>query len=145
MVLLQQAGRINEVGAPHRVKNVADRHTGRQQLGGIGSDGEFRFLSALYDHRGHAVEPIEARLQIIGCHRPELRLRHSVGGQAIAENGKAGKVEAVRLDDGRRRQLGANARQRGIYQLERGNHIHVPVEEQINFSGAATGNGADIF
>src|ERR1039457_2340777 len=105
---------------------------------------KLRLLSPLDKHSGYAIEAIEARLQIIGCHRPELRLRHRVGSQAIAENGKAGEVQAMRLDDRRRWQLGANAGKRRVHQLQRGNHIHMPVEEEVHFSRAATGDGADL-
>ena len=68
---------------------------------GSGSDVEFRLLSALHHDGGHAVEPVQTRLQIVVGHRPELRLRHRVGGQAVADDGKAGKGQAMRLDDSR--------------------------------------------
>ena len=144
MVLLQQTGRIDQVGSPNRVEYVGDGDAGRQQLGGIGSDMKLRLLSALHHHGGHAIETIEARLQIVGCHRPELRLRDRVGGEAVADDGKAGEVQAMRLDDGCRRQLGANAGERRVHQLQRGDHVHVPVEEKIDFSRAAAGDGAHL-
>ena len=108
MVLLQQAGRVDEVGAPHRVENVGDRDACRQQLRWIRSDVEFRLLSSLHQHRRDAVEAVQARLQFVGGHRPELGLRNRVGGEAVADDGKAGEGQAMRLDGGRRRQRGAN-------------------------------------
>ena len=58
--------------------------------------------------------------------------------------GKLAKFRRCGLNDRGRRQLGANARERRVHQLQRGHHVHVPVEEEVHFGRAATGDGADL-
>ncbi len=80
MTLRQQSGRIDQVGAPHRIQNVADRHPSRQQLRRIGRDGELRLLPTLHNDAGHAVQPVQPRLHVVVRHGPQLRLRNRVRG-----------------------------------------------------------------
>ena len=58
--------------------------------------------------------------------------------------GKLRKVEPVRLDLRRGRQRALNARHRRIDQLQRLEHVDVPVEEQIDLGRAAAGDRSDV-
>ena len=48
MVLLQQSGRVNQVGPAHGIENVGDGNTRRQQLRRIRRDVKLRLLPALH-------------------------------------------------------------------------------------------------
>ena len=78
MVLLKQARRIDEVRTLYRVENVGDRDARSQQLRGFRRDVELGLLAALHQNSSNAIEAIEARLQLVSCHCPKLRLRNGV-------------------------------------------------------------------
>ena len=71
---------------------------------------------------------------------PSNRLRR-VRSKAVANNGKTRKRQAIRLDVHGGRQGGLYRRQGGVDPLEGLEHVHVPIEVQIDFGGAATGDG----
>ena len=100
----------------------------RQQLRGIGRDVKFRLLPALHDHRGDAVQPVQARLDLIGRHLPQLGLRHAVGGQAVADDGKLGEGQAMRFDLRGGGKLRLHPRNRRVHVLQGLEHVHVPAE-----------------
>ncbi len=41
-------------------------------------------------------------------------------------------------------EFGLHARERGVHVLQRLEHVDVPIEKQIDFGGAAAGDGANI-
>ena len=55
--------------------------------------------------------------------------------------GKAAKVRRLAVDLGGGRQRRLHARQSGVHQLQRAVHVDVPVKEQVDFGGAAAGDG----
>src|SRR2546429_384677 len=85
-------------------------------------------------------ETVDARLEVVGGNFPKLILRNGVGRQAVAENGKRGEGEAMRLNLGRRRQFRLQASDDGIDALQRQNHVARPVKEKIDLRGTAAGN-----
>ena len=108
-----------------------------EQLRGIGHDVKLRFLPALHEHRRNSVQPVQARLDLIGRHLPQLGLRDVVGGQAVTNDRKAGERHAMRFTIFA---VGGSsclhARQRRIHVLQRLEHVHVPAEEQIDLRRA---------
>ena len=50
MVALEEAGRIDHVGALDGVKNVGDGHAGAEQFCGIRFDVELGLLASLHDY-----------------------------------------------------------------------------------------------
>ncbi len=77
--VLQQAGRIDQVGFPNGVQNIGNSDPRGVQPSGIRSDLELRHTAALDENKRHAVEPVDARLQIVGGDFPELALGNGVG------------------------------------------------------------------
>src|SRR5581483_1057424 len=92
MVAAEQARRIDQVGVIHRIQDVLQRHVRAKHSRRVGRNLKLGLLPALNQHTGHAIEPVEPRLQIVGSQLPELRLRNLVGGDAVAKNGETGKV-----------------------------------------------------
>ena len=68
-------------------------------------------------------------------------MRNRIRCETVAQNGKAGESEAVRIYLRRIRQRRLHLRDCGIYQLQRLHHIDVPVEEEVDFRRATTGDG----
>ena len=66
MIAAEQARRIDQVRVIDGVQNVLQRHVRAQHSRGIGRHLKFRHLSALNQHAGDAIQPIQPRLQIIG-------------------------------------------------------------------------------
>ncbi len=71
MVLLVEAGRVDDVGRVDGVGEVEDGDAGGLQLGEVGDDVELGNSAALHRNRAHAVDAIERRLQIIGGDLPQ--------------------------------------------------------------------------
>ena len=82
VIALQQARRVDQVGAPHRVQNVGDGDAGGQQFRGIRHDVELRLLPALHDHGGDAVQAVQ---------------RGFISYVAISHSSVCGIVSEVRL------------------------------------------------
>ena len=144
VIVLDQAGRIDHVGLRDRVQNAGHRHLRLQKLRGVGLDLEFGNLAALQHHHRHAVHAIEPRLDGVVGELPELRLRHGVRGQAVAENRERREGQAIGRQFRGGRQRGLHARQRRVHVLQRLEHVDAPVEEQIDFRRAAAGDGANL-
>jgi hypothetical protein len=98
----------------------------------------------LHQIAGNAVETIQPGLQIVGCKFPELCLRHLIGSEAVAQDRKAGEIEAVCVNGRGRRQRALNAGDGRVDHEQRLLHVHAPIERQIDFRGAAAGGGAHI-
>jgi len=98
---------------------------------------KFRLLASLHQHACHADQAVEPRLDVVRGYFPEIGLRDRVRRQAVADDRKTREIEAVRLDlrGGRKRAL--YARHRSIHELQRLQHVHVPVEEQADIGSAA--------
>ncbi len=140
MPLREQSGRVDEIGAAYCVKQVRNCYVRGQQFRGIGSDVKLRLLTALHNDGGDAIHAIEPGLQIVGRHGPQLSLGNGVGGEAVPDDGEAGESQTVSLDHRCRRQRSADFGQGRIHELQRGHHVHMPVEEQVDLGGAAAGN-----
>ena len=76
VVAFEKAGRVNQVGAPHRFEQVGNRNTRLQKLGGIGNDVKLRLLAALHNHARHAIQAVQAGLEFVRGQFPELGLRN---------------------------------------------------------------------
>ena len=98
-----------------------------------------RHLAALHPHRAHAGHAVQRRLQIVGGNLPQPGLRNGIGCEAVAEDGEGGEGKPVGGDTRRRRQALRRLGQRRIHQLQRLDHVHVPVEEKAHFRRAAAG------
>ncbi len=109
MVAFEKAGRVNQVGAPHRFEEVGNRDTRLQEFGGIGDDMKLRLLATLHKNSRHAVQTVESWLKLVGGNFPKLRLWDRVGRDAVAENRKAGEGHAMRFHLRARRQLPSRA------------------------------------
>ena len=144
VIAVQQARRIDDVGAVDRRRRCRRSTSGAQHLRRIDRDVEFRPLPALDEHAGDAVQPIQPRLDVVGGQLPEIRLRHRVGRQAVADDREAREIEAMRLDLRGRRQAALHARHRGVDQLQRLEHVDVPVEEQVDLGRTAAGHRSDV-
>src|SRR6185437_4323101 len=144
MIAFEESGGIDEVGTLHRIQDVGDGDVRGQQFRRVGRDVEFRLLSALHQNCGHAVQPVQSRLDVVGGHLPELGLRNGRRSQAVPNDGKAGEGHAIRDHAGGRRQVRLDARQGGVYVLQGENRVNVPVEEQIDLGGAAAGDRAHL-
>ena len=120
VIAAQQAGRIDQIRMIDRVQNVLHAPRARAaSCAGSGRDLKFRLLPSLHEDGGDAVQPVQARLDVVGRQFPQLRLRNFVGRQAVAENRETREIQAVRFDLRRGRKRALNARDRGIDQLER--------------------------
>ncbi len=86
MICFVEAGRIDDVRRLHRVDEVEDGHASRLHAGHVWHDVKLWNLAALHRDRADAGDTIQRRLQLIGRQLPELRLRETVGGEAVAEN-----------------------------------------------------------
>jgi len=141
VIAFEESGRIDEIRAPDRIENIGYGDVGLEQLGGVRANLEFRLFPSLHQHRGDTVQSIEAWLDVIGRHLPQIRLQHGLRSKAIANNGKTRKRKAIRFDVHGGRQRTLDCRHRGIDPLKGLEHIHIPVKVQVDFGGAATGNG----
>ena len=102
-------------------------------------------LATLNEDTRHARKAVEPGLDFVGRQLPEVGLRHRVGGQAVADDGKAGKVETIGPDVRCRRETALNARDGRIDHLQRLQHVDVPVEEEVDLGRAAAADRSDVF
>src|SRR6185369_5140081 len=100
-------------------------------------------LAALHDHRRNTIQTIEAWLQFVSRHFPELGLGNGIGCEAVSYDRKTGERQAMSGDCRRGRQIGTYTAEGCIHELQRFHHVDVPVEEKIYFRVAATGDGTD--
>src|ERR1039457_5326272 len=104
---------------------------------------ELGLPTALHDNRGNAGKAVEPGFDGIGRQFPKPRLRNVRRRQAVADDGERGKGQPVRDKVGVRRERWTDARQRRIDQVQSLVYVDAPVEEQVDFSGSATGYGPD--
>src|SRR5437867_670016 len=104
---------------------------------------KFRLLPSLNHDSCHAAQPIEPRFNVIGRQLPQVRLWNLVRRQAVANDWKTGEVHPVRFDFGGRGKAALDTRHCGIHQLQGFDHVHVPVEEQIDIGGAPARDGTN--
>jgi len=95
MIGLDEAGRIDHVAAADGVQDVGDGGAGLDQLGGVGLHLKLGHLAALHHDGRDAGLAVEARFDVVGGHLPDAGLRHRVGGEAVAHDGKAAKVRRL--------------------------------------------------
>ena len=105
----QQTGRIDDVRAIDGGQNIRNRHVGTQHLRGIDRHVDFRLLAPLDEDTGHPVQPVQARLELIGCQLPELRLRNLIGRETVTNDWETREIEAMSLDLGRGRETALDA------------------------------------
>ena len=144
MILLYHAGRVDHVAAADGVENIRDGNPGLHELGWVRLHFEFRHLAALHHDRRNAGLAIEARLDIVGGHFPERSLGDGVRRQAVAQDRERGEGQTV---GGELRMWAAarlHTRQSRVDQLQRAVHVGIPVEEQVDFGGAAAGDGEQM-
>ena len=132
VIFLQQSRRIDQVGATNCFENVRHGDAGDKQLCGIRDDVELGFLPSLNDNRRNAVKPIQAWLDFVSRHLPQLGGLHGVGRKAITNDGETGEGHAMRFDLRRGRQLCLHARKCGVDILQRLEHVDIPVEEEVD-------------
>jgi hypothetical protein len=137
---LDQPGRIDHVAAADGVQDVRNRDARLHQFGGVRLHFELGHLAALHDDGGDAGLPVEAGLEFVVGHLPELVLREFVRGQAVTHDRERRESQAVHGNLGGGRQAGLGARHGGVYQFQRAVHIHLPGEEQVDFRRAAAGD-----
>ena len=147
MIGFVQAGRIDDVGSLNGIDEIEEGDAGGLQPGEIGDDVELGHLAALHDDGADAGDAIQRRLQVVGGDLPEPRLRDGVfaavvGGERVAEDGKGGEGEAVGGDAGGGGQRLLHLGERRIDELQRAEHVHVPVEEEADLGRSAAGGGA---
>ena len=70
---------------------------------------DFRLLAPLDEDTGHPVQPVQARLELIGCQLPELRLRNLIGRETVTNDWETREIEAMSLDLGRGRETALDA------------------------------------
>ena len=126
------------------VEQHGDGDLGFDEFGGVGFNGKFGLFPALNDDVGNSVQPVQTRLQCVGGQFPQLGLRKSAGGEAITDDGKGREGNSVCGDRGGCGKRGLNARDGGVDGLKCLEHVRVPVEEEVDFSGAATSDGGDV-
>src|SRR6266478_3401956 len=141
VIIFEEAGRIDEIGFFYAVENVGDGHSSRNQARRIGSDVIFRDAAALHNDRGDAIESIQARLDIVGGDFPKMIRRDGVGSEAVTQNWKCREGQAVRFEFRGSGKFGLHARDDGVHALQGLHHVHAPIEEKIDFRGAAAGDG----
>ena len=95
MVGFVEAGRIDDIGCLDRVDKIRYGDAVRRKQSQIGCHAKLRHLPALYRYGTDAEYAIERRLQVVGGHLPELRLRNGIGGKAVAQNRKCGEGKAI--------------------------------------------------
>ncbi len=78
VVLLVEAGRVDDVGGLDGVDEVEEGDARGLQLREVGDDVELGNLAALDGDGADAVDAVERRLERVGGELPELRLRDSV-------------------------------------------------------------------
>ena len=97
------------------------------------SDLIFRNAAALNDHRGHPVETIDARFDIVRGDFPEIFRRNGIGSQAVTDDRKCREGQAMRFQFGGGGKFGLQPRHHGVHTLQRQHHVGVPIEKQIDF------------
>src|SRR5438105_1971565 len=144
MIALKKSWRIDQICFLKAVENVSNCDVGGEQLGGVDRNVKLGLLSALHQHRGNTVQPIQPRFHLVGGSFPELGLRYGIGREAVAHDGEAGERHSVRNHSGGWRQFSLNPRDRCIYVLQRLEHVYIPIKKQIDFRRTATGNGTNF-
>src|SRR5262249_34537979 len=114
-----------------------------KHLRGIDVDVKLGPLAALDEHARHARQSVQARFDLVRRQLPEFGLRHRVGGQAVADDREARKIETVRPNLHGRAEAALEASHGGVDHLERQDHVDAPVEEQVDLGGPAARHRAD--
>src|SRR4029077_8606391 len=128
----------------YRLQDVVHRHASHQQFRRVGDDVELRFLTALDQHSRNTVQAVQARLDFVRDHFPQLGLVQVVGTKDVAHDRETGKGQAVGSDFRGGRKFTLYARYRRIHILQRLEHVNVPIEKQIDFSRSTACNRAHI-
>ena len=144
MIIFDETGRVDQIGPADGLENIVDGDAGSEQARRLRHDLELRNAAALNENGSDAIEPVYARLEIVGGNLPQLALRNRVGGQAIAEDRERGEGQAVSFDLGCRRQFRLQAGDDGVDALQRQDHVARPVEEKIDLRRAAAGDGLNF-
>src|SRR6266436_8257414 len=103
MIVLDETGRVDQIGLANGVENIVDGDTRREEARRFGRDMELWNAAPLNENRGHAIEAVDAWLEIVSGDFPKLALRKGVRSEAVAEDGKCSEGEAVCFDFGGRR------------------------------------------
>src|ERR1700745_2027021 len=97
MTVLDQAGRVDEIGTLDGVEDVWNSNSSGEKARGIRRHLKFGDAAALYDDGRNTVQSVETRLQVVGSDLPELVRRHRIGRQTVTNDGKAREGQAMRF------------------------------------------------
>ena len=144
MVLLDLAGRRDDVRVAHRVGHLLKADTASVQALRVDPDVVFAHSAAGHCDVCHAGQARQPRPQRVDCDVPQGRGVALLGRQAVTRDGEDGERQAVDVADrSRRRQAGRELRQPRLHELQREQHVRVPVEEEADVGAAPRRRGLD--
>ena len=78
MIILDETGRVDEVGPADGLENIVDSDAGGEQTRRVGRYLELRNAAALHENGGNTIEPVHAWLDVVGGNFPKPVLRDRV-------------------------------------------------------------------
>src|ERR1700761_5271940 len=102
MVLLVEAGRVNDVLIANGVRQVEDGDAGSPYICHVRHNVELGDLAALHGHGADTCDTVQRRLQGVRRQFPKFSLRKTICGETITKDGKRREREAVGSDLRRR-------------------------------------------
>ena len=139
MICFIEAGRIDDVRRLYRIDEVENGYACGLHARHVRHDVVLGNFSALHCDCAYTGDTVQWRLQLISGYLPKLRLRQTVGGEAVSEDWKGCERKTVGRNYGRAGECLSYFAERCIDELKRAEHVDVPVEEETDFSGAAAG------
>src|SRR5215471_3100583 len=144
MVFIDEPRGFNNVGVFDGVDNLLAADIAGSQALGIQGDVKLASLSALNRDKGDSGQPGQVRLYVIGCEVAKACRITDVGSKAVADNGEYGKGHPFDVADlGSGRQVAGELGKAALNDLQRLDHVGIPVEEQIDFGCASLGARAN--
>src|SRR5262245_33188195 len=144
MVSIQQSWRFDDIRPIDGIHHFGDGDASSDHLCGFYGDVKLRLASALDQHRRNPAQTIQPGLDLVRRELPEIRLRNLVGRQAVADDRESGKIQSTGSYLNRRRQAALDTGYRGVDILERFDHIHAPIEEEIDRRRTSACHGANL-
>ena len=78
MIILDETGRVDEVGPADGLENIVDGDAGGEQTRRVGRYLELRNAATLHENGGNTIEPVHAWLDVVGGNFPKPVLRDRV-------------------------------------------------------------------